>query len=201
MQKSKRLKVFLLAGIAAFLFIFVFLPVLGHAWRKKHPVNIPSVVPASQWKYFASEEGRFRVLFPGSPQETNLIINTTATNITMPCFFVWADRQTEYAVNYGDYPKALKKSSPKEQFDLSQAGMAEKFGNVLTQRDYSFENFPARDFKFVVGGKGNFSGNVRLILVDERLYQIMVIFLTKNPHEDDFKTFFDSLSLHEKQKI
>ena len=194
MPKSKGLKVFLSAGIIGFLFIFVFLPMLGHAWRKRHPVNFPSVVPANQWKFFASEEGGFRVLFPGSPQETNVIINTTATNMTMPCFFAWADRQTEYAVNYCDLPKALKKLSPKEQFDIDQSGLAENIGNVVTQRDFTFDNFPARDFEFVVGGKGNFSGRIRLILVEDRLYQIEVIFLTKNPHEGDFKIFFDSFS-------
>jgi hypothetical protein len=195
MQWFKKFKKVAIVGIAFILFIFVLLPLIGHAYRQHHPVNYPSVIPASQWKFFASKEGGFRVLFPGSPQETNVTINATATNIIMPCFFVWADRQTEYAVNYGDYPKNLKRLSPKDQFDLSQAGVAKKFGNVLIERDYSFENFPARDFEFVVGGKGNFSGKVRLILVDERLYQIMVIFLTKNPHLDDFKNFFDSFSI------
>jgi len=198
MPKPKRMKKFLQIGTVAFLFVFVLLPVLGHVWRKRHPVNFPSVVPANQWEFFASEQGKFRVLFPGSPQETNVIINMTATNMAVPLFYVWADRQTEYAVNYVDYPKALNKLSPKEQFDIVQAGVAEKIGNVVTQRNFIFEKFPARDFEFVVGGKGNASGKIRLVLVDERLYQIEVIFLAKNPHEDDFKTFFNSFSLREK---
>ena len=194
MPKSKRLKIFLIVGIVGFLFVFILLPMLGHAWRKRHPVNFPSVVSANQWKLFDSKEGKFRVLFPGTPETTNEISNFHDYEIVFHSTYVWADRQTQYAVNFSDNPEIVERLNPQQQFDASQKAVAEKFGGIVSQNDFKFGAYPARDFEFAVGGKGNFSGKIRLVLVDRRLYQIMVFFLTKNPHENDFKIFFDSFS-------
>jgi hypothetical protein len=194
-KKSKKLKIFLMSGISFILLVFILLPILGHAWRKRHPFDFPSVVPASHWKFYASDGGGFRVLFPGVPEYTNVIVSASGVDISQPCFFVWADRQTEYTVNYGDYPKSLKKLKPEKQFDIYQSGVADAIGKIVYQKDAKFEDYPARDFEFVAGGKANYSGRVRLILVDERLFQLMIIFLTKNPHQNDFKIFFDSFAV------
>jgi hypothetical protein len=201
MPKIKKLKLAALIGIILLVcFVFIGLPLIGHAWRKNHPDTYPSVVPASQWKFFASEEGRFRILFPGKPESTNEVMGNAVEEITLHTFYVWANNQTEYAANFGDYPKNVKNLSPLQIFDISQNGVKEKIGKIVAQRDFKFGNYPARDFEFAVGGKGNFSGQIRYILVDQRLYQIMVMFLTKNPHRDDFKIFFDSFSLSKEVK-
>ncbi len=198
-QELKKLKIVALIGIV-FLGVLAFTPLLGHEWIRSHPAVYPSVVPAGQWKRFTSDEGRFSIRFPGRPEMTNVVINvSTNYSITQPCFFVWADRQTEYAVNYADYPKALQinieRLGPQKQFDLSQAAVAAAYGKIVSQRDIKFGDFPGREFEFVAGGKANFSGKVRLILVNHRLYQIIIIFLTRNPHPDDFKVFFSSFSI------
>lgn len=198
-QELKKLQIVALIGMV-FLGVLAFTLLLGHEWRRSHPVVYPSVVPADQWKRFTSDEGRFSIRFPGRPEMTNVVLDiSTNYSITQPCFFVWADRQTEYAVNYTDYPKALQKNleelGPEKQFDLSQATVAAAFGKIVNQRDIKFRDFPGREFEFVAGGKANFSGRVRLILVNDRLYQIMVIFLARNPHPDDFKIFFASFSI------
>ena len=196
MLKLQKLKVAVLIGIALLVsFVFIGLPLIGHAWRKNHPVIYSSVVPASQWKFFASEEGRFRILFPGKPESTNEVVGNAVVEITLHTFYVWANQQTEYALNFSDNPKNVKNLSSKQIFDVGQNGVAEKLGKIAAQHDFKFGNYPARDFEFVVGGKGNFSGHIRYVLVDQRLYQIMVMFLTENLHRDDFKIFFDSFSL------
>jgi hypothetical protein len=200
MPKNKRVKIFLVFGIIGVLFIFVFLPTLGHAWRKMHPVNFPSVVPVSQWKHYSSEDGKYHVLLPGIPKSTNETINSYDVDIVLHTTYVWADRQTQYAVNFSDYPKVIERLSFQQQFDASQKGVADKFGNIVSQHDFKLGTYPARDFAFVAGGKANFSGKIRMVMVDRRLYQLMVIFLTKNPHEDDFKTFFDSFSISGKKE-
>jgi hypothetical protein len=200
MQNFRKLKFSLISGIIGFSIVFVVLPILGHAWRKKQPSFFPSVVPANQWKRFESQEGGFRVLFPGTPEITTNIFNTKTGEIPMLCFSTWADRQTQYAVNYSDSPKIVEKLNAQQQFDASQKGVTDKFGEIIVRRDFKFGDCPARDFEFVAGGKANFSGRVRLILDNQRLYQIMVIFLTKKPHQDDFKTFFDSFSISKEEK-
>jgi hypothetical protein len=197
-KKSKKVRIVVLIGILfAIFFVVIFLPLLGRAWRKNHPVNYASVVPANKWKRFASDEGGFSIRFPGTPEETNVLVKVAAGEFEMPCYFVWADVQTEYAVNYVDYPRNVDKLGTEKIFDLSMASVAGAFGKIVFYRDMSFKGYPAREFEFVAGGRANFSGRVRLILVHQRLYQILVIFLTQNPHRDDFRVFFESLSLRQ----
>jgi hypothetical protein len=104
------------------------------------------------------------------------------------------DKRNEYAVNYCDYPESLK-LTPNQQFDLSQAAVSKKFGKIVFQKDLKLGDDPGREFEFVVDGKGNFSGRVRIILAEKRLYQMMVIFLTVNPHPADRATFFNSFKI------
>jgi len=146
----------------------------------------------SKWKSFSSAEGKFSVWFPGVPDVTNVILTVSNVDFSEPCYFVWADAQTEYAVNYGDYPKGLEKLKPEQQFDICQSGVAGKVGKIVYQKDLKFGDYPARDFEFVAGGKANYSGRIRLILTGERLYQIVVIFLTGNPHPTDGDIFLNS---------
>ena len=181
-------------GIALLCF-FIFVPPLTRKWSKNHLVNYPSVIPAKSWKKFSSAEGNFSIWFPGKPEYTNVVISASGIEISQPCFFVWADSQTEYAVNYCDYPKVVEKLTPEQQFDSSQAGVAKALVEILYQQNNKFENYPARDFEFVARGKANFSGRVRLILKNDKLYQIMVVFLTANPHSADRDTFFNSFRL------
>ena len=197
MRKSKWIKILASIGITI-LIVFVVIPPFTRRWYKNHAIKYAPAVPTSNWKKFSSDEGKFSVWFPGEPEETNVVISTSDINVSQPCFFVWADRQTEYAVNYCDYPKIVEKLKPEQQFDISQAGVAKAFGQIVYQQNVKFGEYPGRDFEFVAGGKANFSGRVRLIFANGRLYQLMVIFLTANPHSADRDIFFNSFKILEK---
>jgi hypothetical protein len=155
------------------------------------------VISASEWKKFSSMEGKFSVWFPGNPERTNITDSASGFDLSMPSYFVWANRQTEYSVNYCDYPeeviRRLGKFTPQQQFDFSQSDVVKVGGGkIVYQKDITIEGYPARDFEFVTGGKANYSGRVRLILLNGRLYQLIVIFLTANPHPKDWDIFFNS---------
>lgn len=194
-QELKKLKIVVLIG-TAFLCVLAFIPLLGHEWRISHLVARPSVIPANAWKKFSSPEGKFSIWFPGIPKTTNITISVSNTDISEPLFFVWFD-QTEYAVNYGDWRGKRGKLEPEQVFDLYQKGVAADVGKVVYQRDTEFENYPGREFEYVVTGKVNYSGRVRLVLVGDRLYQMVVIFLPVNPHPADQKIFFNSFRLQD----
>jgi hypothetical protein len=125
MSTFRKAKVVALAGIAIVLVLtFAGLPLIGHAYRKHHPPVYPSVVPVKDWKRFSSEQGKFSVLFPGSPEVTNAPVTTPVGSINMQTFFAWADVQPEYAVIYCDEPKETSRLYPQQQFDASQKSVA-----------------------------------------------------------------------------
>jgi len=191
----KAIKFFVLVLIALVLLALLLRPVIRYEIIKNHWIKFPSVIPTSEWKNFLSSEGKFSVWLPGIPETTNIIIKVSDVELSQPCFFVWADRQTEYAVNYSDLPKNLEKLKPEQKFDLSQKSVAKEFGKIVYQQNQKFRDYPGREFEFVAGGKANYSGRVRLILVNDRLYEMIVIFLTANPHTADRDTFFNSFRL------
>jgi hypothetical protein len=194
MYKSKWIKILVSIGVV-FLIVFVVIPPFTRRWYRNHSMKYAPPVSVSSWKKFTSAEGKFSIWFPGNPEETNIVIEASNVRILQPCFFAWADPQNEYAVNYGDYPKSLNKMKPEQQFDICQSGVAREIGKIIYQTNLQFENYPARDLEFVAGGKANYSGRMRLILVNERIYQLVVIFLTTNPHPADREIFFGSFHI------
>jgi len=155
-----------------------------------------SAATQNNWKQFSSDAGNFSIQFPGTPKEKTALEETVFGEIEVHSFIVETDIQTAYGINYNDFPPRLNLSNPEPLFDGGQASAIGKTGIVITQRSMRFKGYPAREFEFKAGGKANYSGRVRLILVGRRLYNLVTIFLTENPHVSDREKFFDSFSLN-----
>src|ERR1700722_12035863 len=180
----KAIKFFALVLIALVLLVLFLRPTIRYEIIKNHWIKFPSVIPTNEWKNFSTPERKFSAWFPGVPYITNVVISVSNVDASQPCYFIW-NRQTEYAVGYGDWPKNLRKLKPEQIFDIDQKGVATEVGKIVYQKNIEFANYPAREFEYVVVGKVNYSGRVRLILVGDRLYYLIVVFLTANPHTSD----------------
>jgi len=175
--------------------LFLFIGLIG-CKQKDNDSQSRSPAPAiNHWKRFSSADGNFSVLFPGTPQEKRQTERTPIGEIELHCFIVEADRQTAYGVNYSDIPQSANLRDPQKFFDRSQALTAGEKGKILFQQEIKLGNSPGREFKFSKGGKSNYSGRVRLFLVGHRLYELVAIYLTINPHPVEREAFFNSFSL------
>src|SRR6185312_5938842 len=177
----KAIKFFALGLIALILLAILLRPVIRYEIVKNHWIKFPSVIPTSEWEKFSSPEGKFSVWFPGIPDLTNDVVTVSNIDLPLPCYFIW-NRQNEYTVNYSDLPKNLEKLKPEQIFDISQKAVGTEVGKIVYQKDIAFANYPGREFEYAVDGKIKYSGRVKLILVGDRLYQMIVIFLTADPH-------------------
>jgi hypothetical protein len=193
MSKTKRLVTLLFIGIICFFSILI--AGLEYASRAAHSAEPSSVSQPNQWKYFSSNEGHFRILFPGTPVETNKTASSGNVSMTMHMVGLDADQHTHYGVLFNDYPESVGKITPQQLFESASRNVAKKYGNITPIRDFKINDLPAKDFEIPDVGRPNTAARLRLILSGQRLYQIMVIFPAGNPHEDDFKTFFDSFSI------
>ena len=148
------------------------------------------------WNGFSSGPGNFSVLCPGDPKEITVFEQSTGGEIEFHSFIVESDDETAYGVVYNDYPPTANLPEPETAFDRSQGAIIEKHkAELLAQESLQVQSHPAREFEFKAGGKANYSGRVRIILIDRRLYQLVTVFLTDNPHPADRAKFFDSFSL------
>jgi hypothetical protein len=147
------------------------------------------------WKTFTSKSGKFSALFPGTPKQSITPQPTVAGKIDVHSFIVETDAVNAFGINYSDFPETLNLSNPGALFDGAQTTTAGERGAIVTQQTMKFKGYPAREFEFKPGGKANYSGRVRLILVGRRIYSLVVIFLTANPHPEERTKFFESFSV------
>ncbi len=136
----------------------------------------------SVWRPFASDEGRFSVLMPGTPaltRRTQNIVGTTT--IDLRTFSVSRRQETiVYAVSYADYPTSLI-----QQANLNQPGNLNTFftlvrdelvrslkGRLIGDRGVSVNGVVGREFRIIrPGGRLLIT---RFFLVNQRAYELDV---------------------------
>ena len=158
-----------------------------------------SPVPTSKWKKFSSSEGKFSIWFPGTPVETNQFITNSIMAAEEHLFFVNADIQDEYVVAYCDnhkFEELMKYGRAQEFLDKSESiVVAEANGKILSEQKTTFGSYPAREFEYKAGGKANYSVKVKYVIIGQRVYSLMAVFMTGNPYPEDRTTFFNSFRL------
>ena len=132
----------------------------------------------ANWKRFVSMEGRFAILFPGSPTVS------TETVDAQPLKFVLHKHQlhtiAEYGVMYADYPKSVTDSTPADVLldQGAKGAVAAVNSQLLSIGSISVGGYPGRFLKERMP-----NGTImeaKLILVGQRMYQIAIT----TPRED-----------------
>lgn len=141
-----------------------------------------------EWKQFASESGNFSILLPGTPKQS---IDTKQTT-EFHKFWIEADTETSYLVLYNDYSLKVDLRDPEALFDRIQNSVVDKTARLISHKSLELQGYPVREFEYVEVAEPDDSKKVRLILVGRRLYQILAIFPSNDPHSEVRERFFDS---------
>jgi hypothetical protein len=154
---------------------------------KKH-----SETPSSEtynWSTFASQDGNFSALFPGTPKEEsqNEIFLTLHS-------FTFEVKNGAYIVSYGDFPEKLHVSPTDKFFDGSRNGALGKDGKLLQEKSMTIEGFPGREIQFEKKGGEAFVVD-RYFLAANRMYQVMVVVPKQDQSSTNISYFLDSFSL------
>ncbi|MGB3695164.1 MAG: hypothetical protein WBG70_10625 [Spirulinaceae cyanobacterium] len=158
----------------------------------------PIQIAQSVWKPFSSVPGKFTVLFPGTPAQTQETVDTPLGTINLFGFSAERPNEAGYLVAYSDFPVNLAQSSiPIE--DLL-AGIMSGFitsigGNVLSQNSISLNGFPGQEARIQL--KDNFITRYRVFIVNERLYQLAVFTDKEQDLPQSIEGFFNSFQLIE----
>jgi hypothetical protein len=141
-------------------------------------------------KKFTSKEGKFAAKFPGEPKT----LNQKASGLDMTVTMVEKGK-TGFGVIYADLPEGAAKLEPAKLLDGAQNGAVTK-GNakVTKSADLKYKangkEFPAREF---LAERDDQTIRVTLILVDLRLYQVLVVgekaVVTGKEADEFFKSF------------
>jgi hypothetical protein len=172
-------------------------------WSLTLPLLLGAVqddLPAG-WKVFTSKDRRFTVYMPKEPMEPKkpVVVRTETGDLNVTLVIAEGRHDSYFVVSYSDFPPAdLKKSEEEKRLDHACNGAAEKCRGKLREEKSIKLNDRYAGREFFIDKDGAVIAKVRIYLVENRLYQVMVlgngpIFSSK---EKDVGIFLDSFRLN-----
>ena len=122
---------------------------------------------------FTSKDDGFSILMPGTPELETHTVNTVAGPITVYVYQVESNGIV-YQVGYNDYPEeAMEGLTPEQMLDGARDGaVANVFGELIAEEIISLNGYPGRQINIAVEDNGI---RAKIFLVDNRLYQVLVV--------------------------
>jgi hypothetical protein len=161
------------------------------------PSQSPIADPASPlygWEKYNSPDHTFTAIFPARPEERQKTEQTPQGEIQVHAFATQDSANNGYSVACYDFPPIH--DDPKMFLaKLEQIIVNEQQAKVTSYKPLQVGNYPGTEFEFVAGGKANYSGKCRLILVGQRAYALLIFYLTAGPQPAASEAFFDSLTI------
>jgi hypothetical protein len=161
-------------------------------------LTLPLLLGAARddWKVFAPPDGRFTVTMPTIPMESK---KKVAGQLDIIIAIAEGRHDSFFVVSYCDFPAGeLKKGTEQKRLDQACRGALESSGGdkLRSEKAILLDGHPAREI--VIEKKGEVIARMRLYLVNNRLYQVMVlgagrVFTSK---ENDVGRFLDSFRLN-----
>jgi hypothetical protein len=150
----------------------------------------------SEWKEFASKEGRFKVLMPTTPKPDDLETQSDFGKGVLHMNSVVINK-VFYAANFTDFPAEVKKVPLKQLYDSSRDGaVANLKGKLAKEADIKLGSYTGREIQIDIADAKLF--RARVYLVDNRLYQIVVMGPKDAAISKEADKFLDSFKLAEK---
>ena len=173
---------------------------LGSNYLTNLPVKAQNSTENSQsvWQPFASGEGGFSILLPGTPERVQQTLDTDLGRIELTGFATLRPEEAAYLALYADLPSKINvRDNPDAVNELLDGGaeyyVNESNGQLLSKKNITIENFPGRELRVML--PNNVVARHRLILVKNRLYQLVVITPKEEHLQGSINGFFDSFQL------
>ncbi|HEX7999862.1 MAG TPA: hypothetical protein VF528_15855 [Pyrinomonadaceae bacterium] len=172
---------------------------LGHKWNwvltRRGSANMgggtrPIARPTDGWIRYSSNEGRFSVLLPVQPKVTSQPVDTAAGKLINNVIFSQTT-MAAYAVSYADYPQ--NNADPQQVLDSVRSGAITGIkGTLISGKNIMHKGYPGREFQASTEGALYTS---RIFLVNNRLYQMVVVAPANKSSADDINKFLTSFDL------
>lgn len=152
------------------------------------PPPAPKYPPSQQ---FISQEGRFTVIFAGTPKkESNVVPLEGGESTTMNQFSVALDDNNDsYMLLYNDYPADYANGDPKLILESTRDGSI-KGKTLIADNPITLSGVPGRAFTTIDGNGWIFT--IHQYLKGKRLYQLIVVGTSYHPAylSDQFMSSF-----------
>ena len=188
-MKSVRVRVALLSVVGIVCFVTAGSIVFGQTSSPNPALSVDANPDA--WKRFVSREGRFTVVFPGSPLVSEETIGSPAT------FLVHKTQLTsfaEYGVIYADYPKHVVEQTTADVLldQGAKGGVAEVNSQLLGISPITVNGYPGRLLKERM--QNGTIMHAKIVLVGRRLYQVAITLPNQDRASRETIGLYDSIA-------
>jgi hypothetical protein len=151
------------------------------------------------WQEYRSQSGRYSILMPDKPKEQTQSVDSAVGALEMHVAS-FEDRSGAYLVVYVDYPADLIRSGQANDVldGAAQGGVANVNGKLARQQDFPLGTVPGREIEFDAPAQSAQPAThvkARYFLVENRLYQVMVVAQQNQGLPTDAQKFLDSFNL------
>ena len=155
------------------------------------------LVLAQPKEAYTSTEGKYSVKFPGEPKVSTKKTRSDLGELKITiATYAMADGNA-YMVSHTDFPAAATRPENRGTlYDGVRDGIKGRDGKVVSEKEIEFgpDKLPGREV-VVDKGKGKQRVKFRVILRDDRLYQVLVTGTTEFAGGKDATRFLESLEL------
>jgi hypothetical protein len=153
------------------------------------------------WQEYQSQAARYSILMPGKPKEQTQSVDAEAGALKVH-IAITEDRSAAYLAAYWDYPaEYIRSTAGNDLLDsIVHNAVASADGKLTRQTDFPLTVYRGREVEFetpVQGSQPAMLIKVRYFLVNNRLYQVMVVAPQRQGLSDTAQKFFDSFKLIE----
>lgn len=128
-------------------------------------------------KPFTPSEGRFSVLMPSEPTKKEQQVKTATGELKVTLWIAEGKADSYFVVSHSDIPdKDLKKGAEEKRLDQACKGAVDSARGKLRGEEKSIKldgKYPGREI--VIEKDGEIVARMRVYLVANRLYQVMVL--------------------------
>ncbi len=143
---------------------------------------------------YHSAEGRFSILFPGKPERKLQKENTQIGKLEFVIYQA-GSKEIGFIVGYVDYPqKMFENVDIEKMLDGARDGAVRNVnGELESEKALDFHGHPAREFEIKVPEEATVKS--RIILIGNRLYQVMAVSESKSVLKKNCPKFFASFEV------
>jgi hypothetical protein len=147
---------------------------------------------------FVSDSGQFEIAAPAPFEETQQSVETPVGPVEIYTFTAETEN-TAYVVAYSDYPaEIIEQTDPQALLDSSRDGAVNNLGGTLISEEViDLAGNPGRSL--VISANANQEQtatiNSRIYLVENRLYQVLVVSPEGTESLEESSSFLDSFDL------
>ena len=158
------------------------------------PTTNASLGMPEGWQTVTSSGGKFTVIMPGEPTETESTSQTAIGDLTQH-LFQYAKDGPEFVVAYADYPEQASQADPVKLLEDTITGAAQ--GSTVQNQQASTLDGNAVISGEWASGDGSSYTFYKAILVKNRLYQLAVATSTEGKviYEPQARAFIESFQL------